>query len=522
MDWINKSAVGLLAGVALCIGSAGVLHAAETTLKTVLNADIRSTDPGVNRDSNTDAVMLQIVEGLVGLREGGDVGMMLADDVSVSDDGRTYTFTLRDGITFHNGEPMNAEDVEWTWRRYLDPQVEFRCGDDFREDGSTPITEIEVVDDRTISFTIAEPNALFLMIMARPDCASTGIYHKDSVNEGDEWVSPIGTGPFKLGTWRKGEFIELEKFADYAARSGGTDGLVGNKTPLVDKIRYTIVPDGAAAKAALIAGDIDILPDVGVTDRVELESVDGIETTTSPTMAANGLLFQTTDPVMSDVRLRKAIAMSLDMDGIVGAITGGALTKNNSAVPAASSFHGSVQDQGFERDLAQVKALLEEAGYSGETIKLMTTQEYNSMYDLAVFSQAMASEAGINMELEVVEWATLLDAYRAGNYQVMAFGYSARLDPALSYDMFMGSKAKQPRKVWDDPVAQELLEQAKREGNPDARQALFDKLHEMHIDSVTFVNLYEWPAISAMRSSVDGFSAWAGDKPRYWGVGLNE
>jgi peptide/nickel transport system substrate-binding protein len=511
--------VNLLGGVAAAMlaGAAG----AETVLVSALNADIRSTDPGVNRDANTDTVMLHVVEGLVGLRGDGGVGPMLAESVTVGEDGRTYAFTLREGLTFHNGEPVTAADVVWTWERYLSPDIEFRCGRDFREGGSTPIASVEATDARTVTFTIAEPSALFLSMMARPDCASTGIYHRDSVDANGDWVAPIGTGPFRLGEWRKGEYIELERFEGYAALPGAPDGLIGGKAPLVDRVRLLVIPDNAAAKAALVAGDIHILPDMSVTDRDELAAVEGVAISASPTMAANGILLQTADPLLSDPRIRRAIALSLDIPGVVAAITGGLSTPNNSAVPVASGFHGPVQAEGYVRDLDRARALLAEAGYDGQPIRLMTNQRYQSMYDIAVFAQAMARDAGINFELEVAEWGAQLDRYLDGGYQAMAFGYSARLDPALSFDMFMGDKATAPRKVWDDPEAQALLEQAKRVSDPETRQDLFDRLHRMLIDSATFLIFYEGPSIAGAREGVSGYSSWAADKPRFWGVALD-
>ena len=513
---LTRSLLAAAAAVSLAAAPA----AAETVLVSALNADIRSTDPGVNRDANTDTVVLHVVEGLVGLRGDGSVGPMLAESVATSEDGRTYTFTLRDGVTFHNGAPLTAEDVVWTWNRYLSPDLEFRCGGDFREGGSVPVVSVEAADPRTVVFTIAEPSALFLSIMARPDCGSTGIYHRDSVGADGAWIAPIGTGPFRLGEWRKGEFVELERFEGYGALPGEPDGLIGGKAPLVDRVRLLIVPDNAAAKAALIAGDIHILPDMSVTDRDELATVPGIGLSASPTMAANGILIQTTDPLLSDVRVRRAIALSIDMPGVVAALTGGLSTPNNSAVPVASAFHGPVQAEGFTRDIEAAKALLAEAGYDGRPIRIMTNQRYQSMYDIAVFSQAMAKEAGINLELEVAEWGAQLDAYLAGTYQMMAFGYSARLDPALSFDMFMGDKAKQPRKIWDDPEAQALVEEAKRVSDPARRQALFDDLHRRLIDSATFLIFYEGPSIAGFRDGVTGYASWAADKPRFWGVSL--
>ena len=114
----------LVSAAALAL-SAGALQA--QTLTAVLNADIRSTNPGVNRDGNTDSVVLHMVEGLVGYAEDGSVGPLLAEKVEISPDGKTYTFRLRKGVKFHNGATMTSADVLWSWTRYMDPKTDWRC-----------------------------------------------------------------------------------------------------------------------------------------------------------------------------------------------------------------------------------------------------------------------------------------------------------------------------------------------------------------------------------------------------------
>ena len=118
-------------------------------LRVPLTSDIRSTDPGTNRDDNTDAVVLHIVEGLVALREDTSIGSLLASKVDVSPDGLGYTFTLREGIKFHNGAPLTAEDVVWSWKRYLDPATGWRCLPEVDGRGMTKITAVEA-EERSV------------------------------------------------------------------------------------------------------------------------------------------------------------------------------------------------------------------------------------------------------------------------------------------------------------------------------------------------------------------------------------
>src|SRR5690606_19619664 len=185
------------------------------------------------------------------------------------------------------------------------------------------IESIGATDERTVIFTINEPSALLLDTMARTDCGMAGILHPDSVNDDGSWNAPVGTGPFQLGEWLQGQSITLTRFEDYAALEGERDGYTGNKAPLVDEVRFVVVPDPAAAKAALVAGDLDIVPDVSNADQQELEGAQGINVAVAATAGKNGLLFQTRDELMGNVKLREAIAHALDSAQIVEAVTAG-------------------------------------------------------------------------------------------------------------------------------------------------------------------------------------------------------
>jgi peptide/nickel transport system substrate-binding protein len=127
--------------------------------------------------------------------------------------------------------------------------------------------------------------------------------------------------------------------------------------------------------------------------------------------------------------------------------------------------------------------------------------------------------AAVEAQIEVLEWATQLDRYNSGNYQMSSFTYSSRLDPALSYEQFSGPKAKQPRKVWDDLAAQKLIDQSFVEADPKKRQALFDQLHVLMLAKTPLIVLYNVTDSWAVRKRVSGFSVWEG-KPLLWDTRL--
>ncbi len=502
-------AAAMLASPALAAG----------TLKVSLNADIRSTSPGVNRDDNTDGVVLHLVEGLVAYREDASIAPLLAKSVETSADGLTYTFRLRDGVKFHNGAGLTSDDVVWTWTRYLDPKTNWRCLPDLDGRGRIKIESVTAPDPQTVVFKVNRPTALLLATMARTDCGGSGILHKESLNADGSWREPVGTGPFRLKEWKRGEAIVLQRFADYAALPGPMDGYTGGKKVLVDEVRYMIIPDAAAAGAALRSGAIDVIANAAATDMKELEKDPKVVVEAAPTMSIQAFLFQTRDPLLRHPKMRQAIAMALDTKSIAEAATEGKAPANNSVVPTASPFHGAVEKQGFAYAPDKVKALLAEAGYKGEKITLITNKRYPDCYDTAVLAQSMMQAVGIMVELEVIEWGTQLDRYLAGKYQMMAFPYSARLDPSLSFDSLMGPKETEPRKVWDNPAAQALLARSMEIADVAQRQSLFDQLHRQFIADAPMVVLYNIPDFAPYAKGVQGYKPWVASKPRLWGVG---
>ncbi|AXA72656.1 peptide ABC transporter substrate-binding protein [Achromobacter insolitus] len=508
------------AAVTLALGAmAGTAWAQSAPpLRISFTADIRSTEPGVNRDSNSDAVVLHIVEGLVAYGEDAEVRPLLAKSVDISADGKTYTFKLREGVKFHNGKPMTSADVLWTWQHYTAANSGWRCASEFDGRGTVKVTGVETPDAQTVVYHIEKPSSLFLATLARADCGGTGILSKDSVRADGTWDKPIGTGPFELAEWKRGEYVRLTRFAGYSNLDGKRDGYTGSKRPLVDEVRFLIVPDDSTAKAALQRGNIDIIEDVSNSDVPVLQGTPNVKVAHAPVMSMTALLIQTKDPVLSNAKMRQALAHAIDYAQLAAAVTEGLAQPNNSIVPLVSPYHDAAQKQGWNYDPALAQKLLGEAGYKGQELTILTTKRYPQSYNSAVIIQAMLQAVGIKAQLSVVEWATQLDRYNAGTYQMMTFPYSARLDAALNYEMVTGDKAKQPRKVWDNPEAVKLIEAASSDTDHAKRQASFDRLHKLFLADVPSIPLYNGLDIGAYRSDIRGYQPWAVKKPRAWEV----
>ncbi|SFI04792.1 ABC transporter substrate-binding protein [Bradyrhizobium sp. cf659] len=504
--------------VALCLMLVSLSTTrAESVLRSMVTTDIRGLMPGNSPDDNTGLVLQQIYEGLVAWRGDGTVAPMLAKAIETSADGRTYTFTLREGVTFHNGAPLTSREVVWTWDRFLDPKSAWPCRANFDGTRKIRIVEVAAPSPEQVVFRLAEPSGALLSTMARADCDGTGIAHPDSVGVDGAWQKAIGTGPFKLAEWRRGQFIELTRNEAYAARGEPADGLAGAKLAKVDRVRLSVVPDPAAAKAAIQSGNLDLWPSMDPKFAGELKSA-GLAIASSSVASLNAIVMQTNDPLLKDKRIRGAIAAALDYPSMSESLTDGYAKPSTSLVPLSSRYYGAVEQAGNGLDIARARKLLTEAGYKGEPIRITTNSRFPVMNDVAVLAQAMAQQAGLNLSVEVVEFATQLSRYNKGDYQLMVWNYTPYLDPAFGLDRFVGDKAAQPDKVWGNRDAIELLAKLMETAAPEARQPLFDALHKLFVDDAPMIVWSSGVNVSAVSPAVRGYAPWAGRKPRFWNV----
>lgn len=496
-----------------------------TLLRVALNTDIRGTNPGVNRDANTDAVMHHIVEGLVGYGEDLTVKPVVAESFRMEDNGLRYVFRLREGLLFHNGAPVTAAEVKWSWRRYLDAETRWQCrrwfaageDNDANEGRPSVITAIEAPDPLTVVFHLEQPSPLFLDRLANIQCISA-ILHPDSVGEDGRWIAPIGTGPYKLREWRRAEYIDLERFTGYRPRRGEVDGVAGRKLALAERLRFLVSPDAASTRAALMAANIDVYHNAPMTALEEFHAARDIEVLESSTLGWSAVLLQTRDPVLADVRIRRAIAHAIDRRMVVNFNTYGYGAVNSSAIPVSSPARTQVHDKWVEPSVEKARALLREAGYRGEPIRIQANRRYPNMYANAVVIQAMLHAAGFNAHIEVLDWATQLGNYYSGRFQLSCFSYSAQATPVLRYYNLIGDKDRRPVYLWESAAAAGILDTAMSSFDIDVQRRAFEDLHRLMVQDVPVIGLYNAHYAAAVRASVQGYRAWPLVLPRLWGV----
>lgn len=518
---IPTRASRILALAVLSIGlgvSAPPAAGGESVLRTMTSSDLRGLMPGISTDLNTGAILQHIYEGLVAWRSNGAVAPMLAERIDVSPDGLTYTFTLRDGVRFHNGAPLTSAEVVWTWQQYLGKKP-WGCRANYNGTRQVEIASVTALDRLRVAFKLARPSAVFLTMLARTDCDATAIAHPDSVDSEGNWSKAIGTGPFRLAEWRKGEYIELQKFDAYSSRREPTDGLTGAKRAEVDRIRFLLIPDSNSAKIAVEAGSIDLYYEIDPKFAKDLAANKNIKMSSSPVAGVSGVYFQTNDPVLADPRVRRAIAHAVDSQAMRETLTAGYGKRCTGVIPLTSAFHGRVEEEGLAYDPGRAKALLAEAGYRGQQLAIRTNDQFSTMKDVAVLTQAMLQAVGMNVKVEVEEFATNLSHYQKGQYQMLVWQITS-LEPSLTLDRVIGNKEKQPEKPWGSAKAIDLLSQIFRTSAAPELQSLYDQVHRLYLQEAPVVIWTCRYIISAARRNVEGYEPWPGQRVRLWNVSL--
>lgn len=526
----------IMAGCAAAVASpAGAAENQRFERLTVaLQADPVGTAPALHFHAPGKLLMQHIGEALVAQRDDMSIAPMLAERFEVSGDGLRYTFHLRSEARFHNGARVTADDVVWAWTAYyLNPATGWDCRTWYDGSGSTMdrttgghITAVEAVDADTVVFTLAEPSNLFLARMADASCAPI-IVHRDSLNVDGSWDQPIGTGPYRLVEWSRGDHVLLRRFEEYAPRSEPRDGYSGAKIAYADEIRLAIVPDRRVAFEQLQAGELDAVLDVQETERMWLEGTPGVAIVTTSTINFWNLLLQSRDPLLADVRMRRAIAHAIDIDYLAAVLTEGRQPANPSVISRNSMFHSKVHDQGHRFDPGLSRSLLAEAGYDGQAIEVLSNRDgYPEMYRIGVLVRSMLRAVGIQAELKVVPWQEQLDMhYRQGRFQLQAFGQGGRNHPALVYGKFIGPRSalKEPdnayaRLQWIDDEAFEMVNRAEWEPTPDAQQVIYDELHQRMLETVATMALFNFEYHDAVRSDLRGFHTTPFMRTTLWGV----
>lgn len=496
-------------------------------LRVALSAEPVGLNPALGLHAPGKLVLQHLGEALVAHRDDMSIAPMLAQTVEMSDDGRAYTFKIRKGARFHNGEAVTADDVVYAFQSYyLKPEVNWGCRAYFDGTGSViersngaHVTAIEATSRDTVVFHLKEPSNLFLARMADVSCAPL-IFHRASLESPAPWETFIGSGPYEFVHWNKGEEIVLRRFEKYVPREEARDGYSGAKHAFANKIVLQIMPDRSAQLASLRSGEIDIVLDVQNEEYSDLALADSVQLHTTSTINFWNLLLQTEDSLLADVRVRRAIAHAIDVNYIAAVLTDGRQGGNASVISGNSEFYSEVQQISHVLDPEKSRELLREAGYDGESIEIVANRDsFPEMARIGVLVRSMLQAVGINAVLNVMPWQEQLNArYQTGEFQLQAFGQGGRNHPLLVFGKFIGPKAQKARFQWDNENALASVTEAQRLQNNEELQRVLDALHLQMLNEVPTLALFNFEYHDAVRRNVKGFHTTPFMRSTLWGI----
>lgn len=422
---------------------------------------------------------------------------LLAESYEVSGDGMTNTITLRQGVPFHNGEEMVANDVVASIERWAGISG---LGASLLE----ATDSINVIDDYTIEFAMSQPLGTFAVLLARQNqgCA----IYPASVVEGagpDPLNEFIGTGPYQFTDRQADTFILFSRFDDYVGQDMDQNGYAGRKMAYLDEIEFIPVPDEAARIAGLQAGDYHYLESIIPDQVTTLENDPNVAVETLPPSGWEVLVLNMAQGVTTDPLIRQAFQAAIACEPILQASQGeGFFRVDPGFMLQETVWHSTVSEELYNQgDPEKARQLLEEAGYDGTPLRFLTTQEYQDQYNTAVVARQQLEEAGFTVELLVTDWATLI-ANRAieDQWEVFTTGFSFRPDPI--------GMPPVPGCSWpgwwctDEKVA--AVERLAQESDFNARFEAFEELQRLWYSDVPGVKLGDSFGITARSPQLQG------------------
>ncbi len=477
-----------------------------------------SLDPHWGTQTITEVLTNHIFEGLYSLDEGARPIPMLADGMpAVSRDGLTYTIKLRQGVRFHNGKEMTSDDVVASLTRWSKRSVY----------GKALFAQVEAfraVDKQTVEFRLKEKSAIVAISLAVPNNFGA-IYPKEIAEKFPpdqritEWA---GTGPFKLAEWKPDQYIRMVRFDGYQSRSEKQSGYGGAKIAYVDELRWIPVPDAASRAAQVESGDLDFGDDLVADAYDRLKANPNVQPIIAKPYYWLVAVFNKKEGLMTNQKLRQAWQAALDIEPIMKTVAGGKSEfyrmDSSLAFVENAPWHTKIAGLPWnERNKDKARRLLREAGYKGEPIRFMTTQEYKWMYDFALVTKQQLEEVGFVVDLQVMDWSTLGQRrVQPKEYDVFTTGMGNFYDP--THHIYLGPNW--PGWTSDDEFLT-LHAQLARETDPKKRYALWEQMTRVFYDKVPVARYGDLFGLRAMRKHVKGFNDKT-ERPRFWGVWIDK
>lgn len=512
---MHKVIVLLVAG---CLVLTGTLALAEEPhyggiLRAAMQTNPPTLDPHKTTTTATQQIACHVFEPLIAFDESFIPQPVLLGSWEVATDDLSYTLYLREGVKFHNGKPLTAEDVKASLERIIDisPVSGYYEG----------VSGIEVLDDLTLQVNLDKPMNLVAAMTIQVTWQA--IMPKEFAESREELRvgQLIGTGPYKLVEWQPDVYIKLVRFEDYTPVDAPASGFVGEKVAYFDEVLFIPVKEVGARIAGLETGEYDY------AEALPIETLETIRA--NPQLVAHvvkpqwelGWELNHKEPPMDNPKFRQALLAALDMDFIVSTV---AMNNHDfySVNPGLrygpwSAWYtetgGKYYNQGNPE---RARELLEEAGYSGEEIVLLSNRDYYWMYRNTLAAAACLERAGIRVKIEFSDWPSQIGkALTLKGWHINQTGWSPQEEPLR----FKGSLMCGAPYAYGycNPEMDRLLEELAKPATFEERKLIWEQLQLLFYEDVAHIHFGYIFGLEATRAELQGYNPWY-VVPRFWNV----
>jgi peptide/nickel transport system substrate-binding protein len=488
-----KSFAGVIGAAALVLAPPADAQERGGTLIAAFSADPAGFDPVRGPSGMSHVVIEQVYSTLMLLDPEANPIPGLAESYEVSEDGLEYTFKLRDGVTFHNGDPLSAEDVKFSFDRLRAPDSGYSYGSQVET-----IDEVEVVDPLTVRFKLSQRTGPFLIYMA---CPGSSIVPKNLVESGHDLnAQPVGSGPFKFVSYQPRTAIKFERNDSYWEEG----------KPYFDAMEYRIISDITALTNAVMSGVVNFSNEIPPKDWATIQSNPDLVGKTIEGSRYYWLLPNNEHPPLDDPKVRQAIAHAIDRQAIVtGAFFGQATPILGGVIPQWNWGYADLQYFAPTGNPERAKELLAEAGYpDGFDTSMTIASSFPAMVAMAPIIQANLQAAGINAQIGTMEIPRYWDeVWSTSNFDITTMYW---LSPLADPDDFVTNNYKCGMAINVQKSCTEamdaILEEAKAAPTEDARKALYGDMQELSLDEMGIVPLVNGWLLIAHTSDLQNYT----------------
>ena len=468
-------------------------------------AEPQSLDPHAVTATNDFRILVNVYDGLVRFADGTlEVEPALAESWEISEDGLTYTFDLREGVTFHDGTPFNAEAVKFNFERMLDEEHPFHNTGPFPlAFFFSAVEEVTAVDETTVQFKLNEPFAPFLSNLAYP----TGlIVSPAAVEQHGEEVgrNPAGTGAYRFAEWQSNQRVVITRNEDY------WDG-----APSLEAIVFRPITDANTRVAEMLAGGIDIMVEVPPDAIGQFRDAPDFEVHEQAGPHVWYVMLNMKEGPFTDQKVRQAANYAVNKESLVNDVLQGTAEVSAGPIPPAFAWAYNEEVEPYPYDPDRARQLLEEAGYDGEEITFYVTEGGSGMLDPVAMGTAIQADlaaVGMNVKIETYEWNTFLGQVNPGLEGKAHMAEMAWMtnDPDTLPFLTLRTEALPDAGgfnsgYYSNNEVDEMLNQARVSVESEERATLYQQVQEVVHEDAPWIFVANWKQGAVTTANVEGF-----------------